>query len=62
VALLKQVNNPYAGCLPDFGNFIQREKPKAMTMEGFRDAKVIHEYDKYDGVKKLMPFAITDCP
>lgn len=57
VALLKQVNNPYAGCLPDFGNFIQREKPKAMTMEGFKDAKVIHEYDKYDGVKKLMPFA-----
>jgi len=57
VSLLKQVNNPYAGCLPDFGNFIQREKPKAMTMEGFRDAKVIHEYDKYDGVKKLMPFA-----
>ncbi|MDR6564832.1 MULTISPECIES: TIM barrel protein [unclassified Arcicella] len=57
VSLLKQVNNPFAGCLPDFGNFIQREKPKAMTMEGFRDAKVIHEYDKYDGVKKLMPFA-----
>lgn len=55
--LLKQVNNRYAGSLPDFGNFTQREKPTAMTLEAFMAAKVIKEYDKYDGVKKLMPFA-----
>lgn len=57
VSLLKQVKNPYAGCLPDFGNFTEREKPKSMTLEGFKNAKILHEYDKYDGVKKLMPFA-----
>lgn len=55
--LLKQVNNKYAGSLPDFGNFVQREKPATMTLEGFMNAKVIKEYDRYDGVKKLMPFA-----
>lgn len=55
--LLKQVNNPYAGSLPDFGNFIQREKMTEMTLEAFKKAKVLHEYDKYDGVKKLMPYA-----
>lgn len=57
VSLLKQVNNPYAGCLPDFGNFTEREMPKVLTMEAFRDAKILNEFDKYAGVKKLMPFA-----
>lgn len=57
VSLLKQVKNPYAGVLPDFGNFTERETPKTMTMEGFRDAKVLNEFDKYEGVKKLMPYA-----
>lgn len=55
--LLKQVNNPYAGSLPDFGNFTEREKMTELTLEAFMKAKVLHEYDKYDGVKKLMPFA-----
>jgi len=57
VSLLKQVKNPYAGVLPDFGNFTERETPKTMTMEGFRDAKVLNDFDKYEGVKKLMPYA-----
>ncbi|MEI7581957.1 TIM barrel protein [Runella sp.] len=57
VSLVKQVKNPYAGVLPDFGNFTERETPKTMTMEGFRDAKVLNEFDKYEGVKKLMPYA-----
>lgn len=57
VKLLKQIKSPYAGCLPDFGNFTEREMPKTMDMEGFKNAKVLHEFDKYDGVKKLMPFA-----
>ncbi len=57
VSLLKQIKNPYAGVLPDFGNFTERETPKTMTMEGFRDAKVLNEFDKYEGVKKLMPYA-----
>ncbi|MCP1382352.1 sugar phosphate isomerase/epimerase family protein [Runella salmonicolor] len=57
VSLLKQVKNPYAGSLPDFGNFTEREKPKVMTMEGFMNAKILNDFDKYEGVKKLMPFA-----
>ncbi len=35
--VMRQVNNPYCGTLPDFGNF--------------------YEYDRYQGVKDLMPFA-----
>jgi sugar phosphate isomerase/epimerase len=40
--VMKQVNSPYCGTLPDFGNFrISAEK----------------QYDMYQGVKDLMPFA-----
>jgi sugar phosphate isomerase/epimerase len=57
VKLLKQIKSPYAGSLPDFGNFTEREPVKEMTIEAFKNAKVIAEYDKYEGTKKLMPFA-----
>jgi hypothetical protein len=57
VKLLKKVKSPYAGALPDFGNFTEREKLQSMTLEGFMNAKILNEYDKYEGVKKLMPFA-----
>lgn len=41
-SVMKQVNNPYCGTLPDFGNFrISKDK----------------EYDKYQGVKELLPYA-----
>jgi len=41
-AVMKQVNNPFCGTLPDFGNFkISKDQ----------------EYDRYQGVKDLMPFA-----
>jgi len=56
-ALLKQVNHPYAGCLPDFGNFTQREMPKVMTADAFKQSVIVANYDRYDGVKKLMPYA-----
>ncbi|WP_256007531.1 sugar phosphate isomerase/epimerase family protein [Pedobacter deserti] len=40
--VMKQVNNAYCGTLPDFGNFrISAEKT----------------YDKYQGVKELLPYA-----
>ncbi|MEJ0101285.1 MAG: TIM barrel protein [Bacteroidota bacterium] len=55
--LLEQVNNPYAGCLPDFGNFTQREMPKEMTADSFKHSTIVAEYDQYEGVKKLMPYA-----
>ncbi|MNY22463.1 Xylose isomerase-like TIM barrel [compost metagenome] len=40
--VIKGVNSPFCGTLPDFGNF------------GLGDGK---EYDKYLGVEEMMPFA-----
>lgn len=41
-SVIKQVNNPYCGTLPDFGNFrINKDET----------------YDKYQGVAELIPFA-----
>ena len=55
--LMKAVNHPNAGTLPDFGNFIRRTKPEAMTMEAYSKTKVVAEYDKYKGTEMLMPWA-----
>jgi sugar phosphate isomerase/epimerase len=41
--LMKQINNPYAGTLPDFGNFIRRSNPEAATIEAYAKTKVIAE-------------------
>jgi hypothetical protein len=47
--VMKQVNNPYCGTLPDFDNWCvsiqERGKPCA------------NEYDRYLGTKEMMPFA-----
>ena len=44
VGVMKLVNHPRCGILPDFGNFfITRQPPE--------------EYDRYRGVMELMPFA-----
>lgn len=40
--VIKQVNNPFCGTLPDFGNF---------SLGGGK------EYDKYLGVEEMMPYA-----
>jgi sugar phosphate isomerase/epimerase len=55
--IMKNINHPNAGTLPDFGNFIRRTKPEAMTMEAYGKTKVVAEYDKYKGVEMLMPYA-----
>ncbi len=45
--VMKMVNNPRVGTLPDFGNFcIER------SQDGCKE-----EYDRYKGVKELMPYA-----
>ena len=50
--VMTQINMPNCGTLPDFGNFcIQREGDNPW------EGKCINEYDKYQGVKDLMPFA-----
>lgn len=54
--VMTQIKSKYAGLLVDTANFI-RYKVDGMTIEAFKNAKVIATYDKYDGVTKLMPFA-----
>ncbi|TPE46205.1 sugar phosphate isomerase/epimerase family protein [Pontibacter mangrovi] len=50
--VLRQIDKPYVGALPDFTNWcLRREGP------GFWDGKCLEEYDPYDGVATLMPFA-----
>jgi sugar phosphate isomerase/epimerase len=43
-AVMKRVSHPRIGTLPDFGNFRLRETPEEW-------------YDRYQGVRELMPFA-----
>jgi len=58
VGVIKQVNMPNAGLLPDFGNFCrQRSKPESNDIKGAMSTKCIKEYDRYEGVKKMMPYA-----
>ncbi|HMQ49568.1 MAG TPA: sugar phosphate isomerase/epimerase family protein [Saprospiraceae bacterium] len=45
--IMKNVNKPNVGTLPDFGNF-------CMT---YGEAGCLEEYDRYKGVEELMPFA-----
>ena len=54
--ILRQVKSPYSGALVDTANFV-RYKMEAMTIEAFKSAKIVATYDKYEGVKKLMPYA-----
>ena len=50
--VMKQVNLPNCGTLPDFGNFcIKREGGDMYS------GKCIDEYDKYKGVEEMMPYA-----
>jgi hypothetical protein len=58
VGVIKTVNMPNAGLLPDFGNFCrQRSKPETNDIKGIMNTKCIKEYDKYEGVRKMMPYA-----
>jgi len=45
--VMKMVNNPRCGTLPDFGNFCLK----------YADNGCAEEYDRYKGVQELMPFA-----
>ncbi|HTF29517.1 MAG TPA: TIM barrel protein [Flavitalea sp.] len=45
--IIRQVNNPYCGTLPDFGNFCIEQT----------DKKCINEYDRYLGVQEMLPYA-----
>ncbi|HLF33122.1 MAG TPA: sugar phosphate isomerase/epimerase family protein [Cyclobacteriaceae bacterium] len=49
--IMKAVNSPYCGTLPDLGNFCIQGR--------FENGKMncLNEYDKYLGVEELMPYA-----
>ena len=50
--VMKQINLPNCGTLPDFGNFcIKRDSGKPW------EGNCIEEYDRYKGIKEMMPFA-----
>ncbi|MHC2993450.1 xylose isomerase [Pontibacter sp. HJ8] len=50
--VLRQIDKPYVGSLPDFTNWcLRREGP------GFWGGKCLEEYDPYRGMATLMPFA-----
>ena len=50
--VMKQVNKPNCGTLPDFGNFcVKRSGP------GFWEGDCVEQYDRYKGIAELMPFA-----
>lgn len=50
--VMKGVDRPNVGTLPDFGNFCLKREGGARW-----DAKCIEEYPRYKGVKEMMPFA-----
>ena len=51
-SVMEQVGMDNCGTLPDFGNFcIKREDGS------YYESKCLEEYDKYQGVKELMPYA-----
>ncbi len=53
--VIKMVNNSRLGTLPDFGNFcVEREAP---TAENPQSLGCLDEYDRYQGVRELMPYA-----
>ncbi len=50
--VMQQINMNNCGTLPDFGNFcVKRDSGKEW------DGSCIEEYDRYQGVRELMPFA-----
>ncbi len=52
--VMKQINMPNVGTLPDFGNFcIKRDNKGGNPWEG----ECIEEYDRYQGIAEMMPFA-----
>lgn len=50
-SIMKEVNKPNVGTLPDFGNFCITH-PWGTTQDGCDDA-----YDRYKGIEEMLPFA-----
>jgi sugar phosphate isomerase/epimerase len=52
IEVIKKVNMPNCGVLPDFGNFCLKRKANKRW-----NAPCIEEYNRYKGVKEMMPYA-----
>lgn len=52
-AVIAEVNMPNCGTLPDFGNFCVRREGGAR----WGPAPCVEEYDRYQGIAELMPYA-----
>lgn len=58
VGILSQIKSDRKGLLPDFGNFCaQRSKPAGADLKSLLATTCLKEYDKYEGVTKMMPYA-----
>ena len=56
--VMKEMNSPHCGTLADFGNFcVNRTKPPTNDIAGWMQTKCLEEYDRYKGIKELMPYA-----
>lgn len=51
-AVLKAADNPYCGAMPDFGNFCYEREAGDLW-----DSPCVKQYDLYQGVADLMPYA-----
>lgn len=57
VGIMEQLNQKNKGFLPDFGNFCaERTVAKSMDFKDLISTKCLKEYDKYEGVAKMMPY------
>src|SRR5207244_3237424 len=52
IGLMKGINKPNVGTLPDFGNFCVKREGRHVWK-----GKCIEEYDRYKGVAEMMPYA-----
>jgi sugar phosphate isomerase/epimerase len=58
VGIIQAVNMSNAGLLPDFGNFCaQRTIPETNDWKGIMKTQCIKKFDRYEGVRKMMPYA-----
>ena len=56
VDVIKNTERNNVGSLPDFGNFCIRSKPNRLSSWGGLEGCAV-EYDKYKGVRELLPYA-----
>jgi sugar phosphate isomerase/epimerase len=58
-SVMRGIELDNCGTLPDFGNFcIKRTAPEDDTIESWMQTVCLEEYDKYQGMEELMPFAL----